>query len=59
MRPGCYDPKERAKDMLQDGIFASVLFPTLPRFAGTLFLEVQGQGAGRRVRDGLQRLRHR
>ncbi len=39
MRAGCYDPKERAKDMLLDGIYASVLFPTLPRFAGTLFLE--------------------
>src|SRR5215204_1492821 len=38
MRPGCYDPKARVKDMLQDGILASVLFPTLPRFAGTLFL---------------------
>ena len=38
MRPGCYDPAERAKDMLSDGIFASVLFPTLPRFSGTLFL---------------------
>lgn len=38
MIPGCYDPKERAKDMLQDGILASVLFPTLPRFAGALFL---------------------
>lgn len=37
MRPGCYDPAERAKDMLADGIHASVLFPTLPRFAGTLF----------------------
>ena len=37
MRPGCYDPKERAKDMLTDGIYASILFPTLPRFAGTLF----------------------
>jgi predicted TIM-barrel fold metal-dependent hydrolase len=37
MRPGCYDPVERAKDMLADGIHASVLFPTLPRFAGTLF----------------------
>ena len=37
MRPGCYDPVERAKDMLADGIYASVLFPTLPRFAGTLF----------------------
>ncbi len=38
MIPGCYDPKQRAKDMLQDGIYASVLFPTLPRFSGTLFL---------------------
>src|SRR5579862_165104 len=38
MRPGCYDPVERARDMLSDGIFASVLFPTLPRFSGTLFL---------------------
>jgi predicted TIM-barrel fold metal-dependent hydrolase len=37
MRPACYDPVERAKDMLADGIYASVLFPTLPRFAGTLF----------------------
>ncbi len=37
MRPGCYDPAERARDMLADGIYASVLFPTLPRFAGTLF----------------------
>ncbi len=39
MRAGCYDPGERSKDMLADGILASVLFPTLPRFAGTLFLE--------------------
>ena len=37
MRPGCYDPAERATDMLSDGIHASVLFPTLPRFSGTLF----------------------
>jgi predicted TIM-barrel fold metal-dependent hydrolase len=37
MRPGCYDPVERANDMLADGIYASILFPTLPRFAGTLF----------------------
>jgi predicted TIM-barrel fold metal-dependent hydrolase len=39
MRRGCYDPKERAADMQADGIRASVLFPTLPRFSGTLFLE--------------------
>jgi predicted TIM-barrel fold metal-dependent hydrolase len=38
MRLGCYDPHARAADMRADGIHASVLFPTLPRFAGTLFL---------------------
>jgi predicted TIM-barrel fold metal-dependent hydrolase len=38
MRLGCYDPRARAADMIADGIHASVLFPTLPRFAGTLFL---------------------
>ena len=38
MRAACYDPVLRAKDMLADGIVGSVLFPTLPRFAGTLFL---------------------
>ncbi|MFF3372233.1 amidohydrolase family protein [Streptomyces sp. NPDC002680] len=38
MRAGCYDPAERAKDLLSDGIYASVLFPSLPRFSGTLFL---------------------
>jgi predicted TIM-barrel fold metal-dependent hydrolase len=38
MRTACYDPVERTRDMLADGILASVLFPTLPRFAGTLFL---------------------
>ena len=37
MIPGCYDPVERAKDMLADGIRASVCFPTLPRFGGVLF----------------------
>jgi predicted TIM-barrel fold metal-dependent hydrolase len=37
MIPGCYDPVLRAKDMFDDGIRASVCFPTLPRFGGTLF----------------------
>jgi predicted TIM-barrel fold metal-dependent hydrolase len=39
MIPGCWDPKQRAKDMELDGVVATVCFPTLPRFAGTLFLE--------------------
>ncbi len=37
MIPGCYDPDERAKDFLSNGIFASVAFPTLPGFAGRKF----------------------
>jgi len=44
MRAGCYDPRARADDMLHDGILASVLFPTLPRFAGTLFLDFKDKG---------------
>src|SRR5262245_19889036 len=37
MIPGCYDPHERTKDLLSNGIFASVAFPTLPGFAGRKF----------------------
>ena len=37
MIPGCYDPKERARDFLSQGIFASVAFPTLPGFGGRKF----------------------
>lgn len=34
MIPGCYDPHQRKKDFLSNGVFASVAFPTLPGFAG-------------------------
>ncbi len=37
MRPGCYDPNERVKDLVSNGILASVAFPTLPGFAGRKF----------------------
>jgi predicted TIM-barrel fold metal-dependent hydrolase len=37
MIPGCYKPEQRARDMLANGILASVCFPTLPRFGGVLF----------------------
>lgn len=37
MIPGCYDPAERAKDYLSNGILASVGFPSLPKFGGMLF----------------------
>ena len=38
MIPGCYDPVERAKDLISNGVRASVCFPTFPRFAGVTFL---------------------
>lgn len=39
MIPGCYDPVQRARDLLADGICGSVCFPTFPRFAGVTFLK--------------------
>lgn len=39
MIPGCYDPVQRARDFLSNGVCASAAFPTLPGFAGELFLQ--------------------
>jgi hypothetical protein len=41
MIPGCYDPKQRARDFLSDGICASAAFPTLPGFGGTMFASMK------------------
>jgi predicted TIM-barrel fold metal-dependent hydrolase len=41
MRPGCYDPRERLKDMDIDGVDAQVCFPTLPGLAGITFIELE------------------
>jgi predicted TIM-barrel fold metal-dependent hydrolase len=41
MVPACYDVTERTKAMDVDGVHAALLFPTWPRFAGTLFLEAK------------------
>lgn len=38
MIPGCYDPVQRARDLLADGVRGSLCFPTFPRFAGQRFL---------------------
>jgi predicted TIM-barrel fold metal-dependent hydrolase len=46
MRPGCYDPAERIKDMDVDGVWAQLCFPSFPRFAGTFFLQSQDRGLG-------------
>ena len=39
MIPGCYDPKARLRDMDLDGVWASLCFPSFPKFAGTVFLD--------------------
>lgn len=39
MRPGCYDPKARVKDMLANHVDMSLSFPTFPRFCGQTFAE--------------------
>jgi predicted TIM-barrel fold metal-dependent hydrolase len=41
MRAGCYDAKERLKDMDQAGIIASLGFPSFPRFCGQIFWEAK------------------
>ena len=37
VRPGCYDPVERLKDMDVDGVWGQLCFPNFPRFAGHRF----------------------
>ncbi|MBI2167900.1 MAG: amidohydrolase [Actinobacteria bacterium] len=39
MRPGCYEPKARADDMLANHVDGSLCFPTFPRFCGQTFAE--------------------
>jgi predicted TIM-barrel fold metal-dependent hydrolase len=46
MRPGCYDPNERLKDMDEAGVIASINFPSFPRFAGQTFMEAQDSDLG-------------
>jgi predicted TIM-barrel fold metal-dependent hydrolase len=37
IRPGCYDVKERVRDMDANGVLASLCFPSFPGMAGGLF----------------------
>jgi predicted TIM-barrel fold metal-dependent hydrolase len=37
IRPGCYDPIERIKDMDMDGVWGQLCFPNYARFAGHRF----------------------
>jgi predicted TIM-barrel fold metal-dependent hydrolase len=47
IRPGCYDPVERIKDMDLDGVWGQLCFPNYARFAGhRFFLNVKDRDAG-------------
>jgi predicted TIM-barrel fold metal-dependent hydrolase len=47
IRPGCYDPVERVKDMDVDGLAASLCFPSdLPGFGGTRFNKLEDRELG-------------
>ena len=47
IRPGCYDPVERVKDMDIDGVWAQLCFPNYSRFAGhRFFLNVKDHDLG-------------
>ena len=59
MIPGCYDPKERARDLLSQGVLASVAFPTLPRFGGMLFNSFTDKELASALRQRLERLHPR
>mgnify|MGYP002624247597 CR=1 FL=1 len=40
VRPGCYDPAARVRDMDRNGILASMCFPSFPAFSGRFFAQV-------------------
>jgi predicted TIM-barrel fold metal-dependent hydrolase len=47
IRPGCYDPGERIKDMDIDGVWGQLCFPNYARFAGhRFFLNVKDHQLG-------------
>lgn len=47
IRPGCYDPVERLKDMDIDGVWGQLCFPNYSRFAGHRFyLDVKDDELG-------------
>ena len=48
MIPGCYDPKERASDLLSQGVLASVALPDPAALRRHAVHQLQGQGARRR-----------
>jgi predicted TIM-barrel fold metal-dependent hydrolase len=46
MRPGCYDQKARLEDMDANWTEAQMCFPSMPRFCGQVFSEMQDRELG-------------
>ena len=47
MIPGCYDPKDRVKDMDVDGVQAACCYPSFPGFAGGVFARAEDRELAR------------
>ena len=41
LRPGCYDSRERVRDMNVNGVLASMCFPSFPSFCGQLWARTE------------------
>jgi predicted TIM-barrel fold metal-dependent hydrolase len=41
LRPGCYDARERIRDMNANGVLASICFPSFPSFCGALWARTE------------------
>jgi predicted TIM-barrel fold metal-dependent hydrolase len=46
MRPGCYDIKERVRDMNANGVLGSMCFPSFVQFCGQLFARTEDKELG-------------
>ncbi len=46
IRPGCYDVKERVRDMDANGVLASMCFPSFPGMTGNFFAQVDDKALG-------------
>jgi predicted TIM-barrel fold metal-dependent hydrolase len=46
IRPGCYDIRERIRDMNANGVLASMNFPSYPQFCGQYFARAEDKDLG-------------
>src|SRR5207244_12462649 len=55
MRPGCFDIKERVRDMNANGVLGSLCFPSMPGFCGQLWARVDDKGVAKALLQGYNR----